>query len=151
MRYEFGIVTTAEEWEQYHFIRRTELFEGRPKAPVYDPNNADEYVAAHFPLLLKLDGNGIATTRLDLRGEGIAAVRLVAVIKSEQRRGHGRVLAARTEDFAREKGVTKLVVNAAADSVGYYQRIGFVPEIWDPTELTGWNANSVQMAKCLGV
>jgi GNAT superfamily N-acetyltransferase len=151
MRYEFGIVTTAEDWEQYHFIRRTELFEGRPKAPVYDPNNADEHLPGQFPLLLKWEGRGIGTTRLDLRGECIAAVRLVAVIRSEQRKGHGRVLAARTEEFAREKGVTKLVVNAAADAVGFYLRIGFVPEVWEPAELVGWNTDSVQMAKRLGV
>jgi GNAT superfamily N-acetyltransferase len=150
MNYELSIVTTPEEWELYHFIRRTELFEARDNAPVYDPNNADEFLPGHFPLLLKLNGTGIATTRLDLRGEGLAIVRLVAVIRSEQRKGHGRVLAARTEAFAREKGVTKLVVNAASDAVRFYQRIGFVAELWDPTELAGWNASSVQMAKCLG-
>jgi GNAT superfamily N-acetyltransferase len=150
MNYELSVVTTPEEWEQYHFIRRTELFEPRADAPVYDPNDADEFLPGRFPLLLKLNRRGIATTRLDLRGEDLAAVRLVAVIKSEQRRGHGRVLAARTEAFAREKGVTKLVVNAASDAVGFYLRIGFVPEAWDPAELVGWNANSVQMAKRLG-
>jgi N-acetylglutamate synthase-like GNAT family acetyltransferase len=149
MNYDLIVVTSPEEWERYHFIRRTELFEARGRFGVYDPKHADEFLPNHFPLLLKLDGQGIATTRLDIRDGDVAIVRLVAVVRSEQGRGHGRVLAARTEAFARDLGVAKLVVNAAANAVGFYQRLGFLPEPWDPSELVGWNADSVQMAKCL--
>jgi GNAT superfamily N-acetyltransferase len=149
MSHELVIVTTPEEWEAYHFIRRTELFEGRGRVGVYDTNHPDEYLPNHYPLLLTWHGKGIATTRLDLRSGGVAIVRLAAVTKSAQGQGHGRVLAARIEAFARGKGVSKLLVNAASGAVGFYQRIGFVREIWDPTELVGWNVDSVQMAKCL--
>ena len=133
----------------YHSIRRTELFEAHGRIGIYDRDHADERHPAHFPLLLHLDGIGIATTRLDLRDEGLAVVRLVAVTKSRQRQGHGRVLAALTEAFARRRRVIKLAVNAAFDAVGFYERIGFVRETWDPTELVGWNADSVQMTKSL--
>jgi N-acetylglutamate synthase-like GNAT family acetyltransferase len=149
MSYELAIVARAEDWEAYHSIRRVELFEARGRIGVYDPDRADERAPNHFPLLLKWNGMAIATTRLDLRESGLAIVRLVAVVKAEQRKGHGRALAARTEAFARDRGVTKLLVNAAATAVGFYERIGFVREGWDAAELVGWNADSVQMAKML--
>jgi len=147
--YELAVVTRAEDWDAYHSIRRVELFEARGRIGVYDPDHADDRAPNHFPLLLKWNGRGIATTRLDLRGSGLAIVRLVAVVKTEQRKGHGRALAARTEAFARDRGVTRLLVNAAADAVGFYERLGFVREGWDTVELVGWNADSVQMAKTL--
>ena len=149
MNYELIVVAAPPDWQVYHSIRRVELFEARGRIGVYDANRADERVPNHFPLLLKWNGRGIGTTRLDDRGGGVAILRLVAITGSEQRKGHGRVLAVRTEDFARARGVTKLMVNAAATAIGFYERIGFVRESWDAAELVGWNADSVQMAKFL--
>ena len=149
MGYELSVVVTEEDWSAYHAIRRAELFEARGRMGVYDPNHPDERRPNHFPLLLKRGGRGLATTRLDVRDDGIAIVRLVAVVRSEQHKGHGRALAMRTEAFARARGVRKLMVNAAATAVGFYERIGFVRETWDPAELVGPNADSVQMAKSL--
>ena len=149
MSYELVVVSRPQDWQAYHSIRRVELFEARGRIGVYDPDHADERAPGNFPLLLTWNGRGIATTRLDVRQSGLAVVRLVAVVKAEQRKGHGRVLAARTDAFARARGVTKLLVNAAPDAVGFYERIGFVPEPWNAAELVGWNADSVQMAKTL--
>jgi GNAT superfamily N-acetyltransferase len=149
MSYELVIARRPEDLETYHSIRRAELFEARGRGGIYDRDHADERHPDHIPLLLRLDGVGIATTRLDLRGDGLAVVRLVAVTKSLQRRGHGRVLAGLTETFARQRGVIRLTVNAAVDAVGFYERMGFAREAWDPTELAGWNADSVQMTKSL--
>jgi GNAT superfamily N-acetyltransferase len=148
MSYELAVVATLDEWEAYHSIRRIELFEARGRIGIYDPDHPDERAPDHLPLLLKWNSRPIATTRLDVR-DRLAVVRLVAVTNLEQRKGHGRALAASTEAFARGRGVTKLLVNAAADAVGFYERVGFVREIWDTGELAVLNAGSVQMAKSL--
>ena len=148
MSYELVIVSTQDDRDAYHHIRRTELFEARDRSN-YDPNYPDELVAGHFQLLLKWQGRGIGTTRFDLLGDNVAAVRLVAILREEQGRGHGRVLSQRTEDFARDRKVTKLVVNAAPLAVGFYERMGFARESWDPAELTGIAEDCVQMAKAL--
>ena len=100
-------------------------------------------------MLLKWEGRGIATTRLDLLGDKIAAIRLVAVLRSEQGKGHGRVLSERTADFARCRKVTKLVVNAAPLAVGFYESMGFVREVWNSAELSEIAADCVQMTKAL--
>jgi GNAT superfamily N-acetyltransferase len=149
MSYDLVVVSASEDFDIYHSIRRKELFEARGRIGVYDRDHPDEHSPGNVPLLLKFDGTGIATTRLDFRDEGVAVVRLVAVTEARQRQGHGRALIAMTEAYARQRGTIKLIVNAARDAVGFYERMGFVRESWDPTELVGWNADSVQMMKSL--
>ena len=148
MSYELALVSSAEDLARYHEIRRVELFEARGSS-AYDSNRPEERKPGHFQLLMKLNGVGIATTRFDLLGDGVAVIRLVAVTAVEQRKGHGRMLASLTEAFARQKSVSKLVVNAAPNAVQYYERMGFVRESWNPAELVGIAADNVQMAKYL--
>ena len=64
----------------------------------YNDKHSGEYVPANHPLLLKLDGRAIGTTRLDDFGNGTGVVRLVAIIADLQMRGHGRKLAELVEE-----------------------------------------------------
>ena len=147
--YTLAVVTGPDQWQRYHFIRSVELFEGRHGHATYDPDHPDERPADHYSLLLTWNGVGIATTRLDLLGNGAAAIRLVAVIKAEQGKGHGRALQTLVEDFARGKGVARLVVNAAPEALGFYERMGFTKDDWNPAELIGIASDCVQMTKTL--
>ncbi|HEY4487526.1 MAG TPA: GNAT family N-acetyltransferase [Candidatus Paceibacterota bacterium] len=149
---DYTLVSAPEntaDWETYHRIRREELFEARGRIGIYDANRAEEKFPNHFSLLFKYQGRAIGTTRLDVREDGTAIVRLVAIIKNEQRKGHGSELAKCVEEIARAKGVQKLLVNAVPDAVGYYEKLGYVRDDWDPNELTGISANSIQMSKVL--
>ena len=91
----------------------------------------------------------MGTTRLDMRPDGTAVIRLVAISKIGQGAGHGRVLVNMVEDFARQKGVKKFLVNADPNAAGYYEKLGFAREDWDPSELVGISSNSIQMSKML--
>jgi N-acetylglutamate synthase-like GNAT family acetyltransferase len=97
-------------------------------------------------LLLKFNGQEMGTTRLDVRDDESAFIRLVAVPKTEQGKGHGRILAEMVTNFARQKGVKKFLVNADPNAIGYYEKLGYAREDWDPSELVGISANSVQMS-----
>lgn len=145
MTYELVNVTTEDDWETYHRIRREELFEARGRQGVYDANHPDDTNPKHINFLLKQDGVGIATTRFDRLDERTAAIRLVAVTKLLQGKGVGRTLAEKTLRFAREQGVGMLVVNSAPTAVGFYERFGFQRESWGTDELVGISSQSVQM------
>lgn len=145
--YQLTVVENSDDWSAYHRIRREELFEARGRYGIYDSTHPDESLQNHFPLVLKYNGRAVATVRLDLREGDTAVLRLVAVTRSEQAKGHGRTLGKYIEAFARKKGVRKLVVNSAPDAVGYYERLGFSPRIWDVAELKGWLADAIQMTK----
>ena len=148
MRYDLVDVTSDDDWRNYHAIRRDVLWTARGRL-VYDEGHADEYASTNHPLLLKLDGVPIGTTRLDQRGRGIGVVRLVAIRAQSQRHGHGRQLARMVERRAQQLGLTMLYVNAVSDAVEFYRKSGWQIFSWDPAELTGTFAVCIQMQKHL--
>jgi len=146
MAYDLIQVSTLEEWDAYHRIRREELFEARGRSGLYDATHPDEHKVGNTPLLLKKNGLGVATTRFDKINEITAVIRLVAVTKSMQGTGLGRILMERTAFLARTRGYARIVVNAASSAIGFYKRVGFLEEIWDPAELPGNAIATTQMA-----
>jgi N-acetylglutamate synthase-like GNAT family acetyltransferase len=148
MTYKLTKVTADSDWREYHSLRRLVLWEARGRSR-YNERHPDEYLAANHPLLLKLDGRPIGTTRLDDLGDRRGVVRLVAIAADIQRRGHGRVLSALVEDYARRLGLKALLVNAAPEAVGYYEKMGWRACVWDEAELTGIASECKQMTKSL--
>lgn len=138
---------TEDEWRAFHDIRRVELFESRGRFGVYDPDHPDDRLPANLPLLLCLDGRPIGTVRLDDLGGGAGVVRLVAITRSEQSRGHGRIMQTMVEAVCRDRGIDTLHVNAAPTAVGYYEKTGWSPYVWDAAELVGIASDCVQMRK----
>ena len=148
LSYELVKVTAEGDWHQYHSLRRRVLWE-RKGLTNYDDTHADEYKAANHPLLLKLGERSIGTARLDDFGNATGAVRLVAIEPDLQRQGHGRTLADYVEDYARSLGITTLYVNAVPEAVGYYEKLGWKPDVWNEAELTGIASDCRQMSKRL--
>lgn len=149
MDYELVEVAEPEDWAAYHAIRRQELFEARGRHGIYDPNRRDERLPGMHHLLLKADGQPLATTRLDIRDNGTCVFRLVAVTASEQGKGHGRVLGRMVEDKARALGAHTAYVNAAPTALGYYEATGWRHYVWDAAELTSIASECIQMRKAL--
>lgn len=149
MGYQLVEVSTPEDWAAYHDIRRLELFEARGRFGIYDPNYPDEYSPDKHHYLLKLDGRPLGTTRLDIRDDGSAVFRLVAITAPEQGNGHGRVLSEMVQQQAEAFGARTLVVNAAKTALGYYEKTGWHRHIWDAEELVGMAADCIQMRKML--
>lgn len=149
MAYELIEVSQPEDWAAYHDIRRRELFEARGRHGIYNPNYPDEYSPEKHHYLLKHDGRPVGTTRLDIRGDGSAVFRLVAIAAQEQGKGHGRVLSQMAQQRAEGFGASTLVVNAARTAVGYYEKTGWHTYEWDPSELVDLAADCIQMRKLL--
>jgi GNAT superfamily N-acetyltransferase len=95
------------DWADFHAIRRVELFEARGRFGVYDDNHPHDRADFAHPFLLRKDGRALGAVRLDLFGEGRAAVRLVAITAAEQGRGHGRVMEAMVTEEARPWASTR--------------------------------------------
>lgn len=146
--YVLRLVETAADWRHLHDIRCAVLFTAGRHAVAYDENHPDDRAEGHLPYLLFFEGRPVGVARLDLRGD-VGVVRLVAIVTSQQGRGHGRALGALIEAEARRRDVTKLRLNAAANAVGFYEKTGWRRSAWDPAERAGIAADTVQMAKPL--
>lgn len=149
MSYSLVEVTDPLDWQDYHAIRRQELFEAKGRHGIYDPNRPDERLPDMHPFLLKLEGKPLGTTRLDIRSDGTCVFRLVAITAAEQGKGHGRVLGAMVEDRARDFGARIALVNAAPTAVGYYEATGWHRHVWDAAELVSIASDCIQMRKLL--
>ena len=143
-------VDSAKDWAAMHALRRAELFARGPDL-VYDENHPSNRQPGNTPLLLRFRGRVVGTVRLDLFGDGTACMRLVAIERAEQGKGHGRELARLFERLARDNGASRIVVNAHRDSIGYYDRLGFVREHWDEPsgERVGVAVGCVPMTKII--
>jgi GNAT superfamily N-acetyltransferase len=150
--YTLAPVTTPELWTALHDIRRAVLFAPGRHADgrAYDDNHPDDRSAENQPFVLLLDGRPVGTARLDVPRKGIGIVRLVAVVEAEHGKGHGRMLGNLIDAEARRRGIMRLYVNAAPSALGYYEKLGWAREVWNPSELTGIAIDCVQMSKALG-
>lgn len=115
---------------------------------VYDRAHPHDTNPSHLKFLLLRDGEPIGTTRLDPRGEG-GIVRLVGIVPDQQRQGHGSAMEGLLVEVARSRGMKRLWVNAARDAVGFYEKRGWSPLVWDEEELATFAKNCVQMTKPL--
>src|SRR5689334_1775948 len=130
------------EWRAFHDIRRQVLFENRGKID-YIENHPDDTKTGNYPLVLLFQGDIIGVVRIDVC-ESEAWLRRVAIREDLQRQGLGRVLLRLAENFALKKNCTGVRTNAAVESVGFYERFGYVRDAASPSP-----PNSVAMKKSL--
>ena len=149
MTYRLVDVENEADWHAYHAIRRSVLWEARGRSN-YDARHEGEYRPNRYPLLLKLAGRSIGTTRLDDFGGAVAAVRLVAIVSDAHRQGHGRKLMELVEDRALALAARHLVINSASDAVGFYEKFGWTRQVWSEDEIARSEAGIVQLIKNIG-
>lgn len=114
---------TAEEWEAYYDLRYRILREplGQPRGS--ERNDGDE-TGIHFALFE--EGSIKAIARLDANDSSAMQVRFVAVELTEQGKGFGKLIMEATEQAARELGMSKIVLHARENALGFYRNLGYV-------------------------
>ena len=95
---------SPDDWSAYHEIRRRAIFEAYFPQVAYQFDHPDEGKEGNFPLVLVEDDTVVGTVRIDLFDAVRAALRLVAIVPEQQRKGHGTALLRLAEDFARRHG-----------------------------------------------
>ena len=116
---------TESEWNTYHELRRTILFERRGRFGVYDAAHADEHAPGNHPFLFWCDGHPAGTIRIDITSAE-AIFRLVTIREDHQRRGLGRRMLSLAERFARSKQRALVHSHVNRSAIGFYERCGFV-------------------------
>lgn len=118
-------VSTPAQWNAFHKIRETILFEARGRFGVYDRNHPDDFNPENQPFLLLRSDQPVGVARLDRLGETRGGIRLVAIDAPMQRQGYGRILMAMVEACALNAGLVRLELNSAPEAVTFYQHLGW--------------------------
>lgn len=90
---------------------------------VFDPHPEERY---YYFLGAFQEDTITATLNLIDKGNGVLLLRQFAVHSSCQGQGVGRKLLEFAHNFAREKGYTRITLDARLPAVGFYQKAGYV-------------------------
>ena len=123
--YELRQLVSQSDWQAYHRIRRTELFERRGRVGVYNETHPDEHEANNRPFLLLFEGHYIGTVRLDYVPPDLGIIRLFAIDGPVQRLGHGRNFLSLLEGRAKSLGIATFEANSAPEAVGFWRQQSF--------------------------
>ena len=126
MRYLLKIVKpdSPNDWQAYHEIRKKVLWDERGLQS-YMYNHPDELKENNFPLLLFADTVPVGVIRVDLKKNGEAFFRKLAVTTTMQRKGYGTRLINAAELFAMEKGSVKVFAHVAINAIPFYKKMGY--------------------------
>jgi GNAT superfamily N-acetyltransferase len=127
---------STEEWSRYHDTRKRCIFEkynakGSEHYFEYNPAHPDERDPANHPMVFLLDGQVIGTIRIDIKPDGRAIFRLVAIDAPWQGQGLGSIMLVLAEDHAQACGSHTVCLNAVPEAYRFYARHGFSPARWD--------------------
>lgn len=123
-RYVLREAVSGADQDAYHSIRRSVLFDARGRTG-YDENYPEETKPNNLRLLLLCDDQPVCAFRLDRAANNIGIIRLMAVSRDKQRKGHGTAALTLLAEVAISLKLDAIEVGAAADAVSFYQRNGF--------------------------
>ena len=123
MEIQFVIPRTSEECEEYFHLRWKLL-----RAPWEQPPGSEKDVLEDqsFHLFVKLNDMPVAVGRLHFNTELEAQIRYMAVVPKQRKKGIGRMIVLRLEEEARQRKADSIVLNARENSIGFYQKMGFL-------------------------
>ena len=116
---------SAEEFKSYFNLRYRIL-----RAPWGEPEGSeiDEIENQCFHILVSNNKKAIGVGRLQFNSALEAQIRYMAVEKTYERNGIGRMIVDALEQEAMNKNISTIVLDAREPAVGFYQKLGYSME-----------------------
>lgn len=114
---------TPAEFEAYYDFRWRQL-----RAPWGMPRGSerDNLEDAALHIAARLDnGEIVGIGRLHRDDNGDAQIRYMATDEKLRGAGIGRAVVTHLERAARERGLTRVIINARENAIGFYERLGY--------------------------
>ncbi len=122
-------VTHIQEWEDYHRIRKTEIFD--PIGVVYDPHHPSITAngAYHFILCHGIEVRTVA--HIEFLSESDAALRSLATDAKFQRQGYGAEMMFLLEKWLKRQNIKVLKMHSRLSAEPFYRKLGFAEMPFD--------------------
>ena len=120
-------VHATEEWQKagVHYIRIQAMCVGfgiSPEGEFHDDKPDSDYILVHE------DGFPVSTCRVRVDEEGIGHVERVATLEEYRGKHYGALGIKAAEEFLKEKGVSKVLINSREKALGFYEKLGYTPD-----------------------
>ncbi|WP_064092290.1 GNAT family N-acetyltransferase [Rossellomorea aquimaris] len=115
------IATTENQIQAVFSVRKT-VFVDEQQVPLEEEIDSFENDSTHFVLYDGKRPSGAGRFRIV---DGIGKVERICVLKSLRGKGAGREIMLAIEDYAREKGLSSLKLNAQTYAIPFYEGLGY--------------------------
>ena len=122
MRIEIRSPKTDKEWVEYYDLRYRVLREPWNQ-PIGSERNEGDASEQHFALYSDL--NLIAVGRLDQCEEKKRQIRFMAVEKSAQGSGYGKMLMIEMEKYCCNDKVNEIILHARESAIPFYEKLSY--------------------------
>ncbi|MDG1330695.1 MAG: GNAT family N-acetyltransferase [Crocinitomicaceae bacterium] len=121
---------TEVEWDNYFDLRYRIL-----RAPLDQPRGSEKNDGDKAGIHFALYENSVlkAIARMDKADKNVAQVRFVAVEENSRGKGYGKAIMRATEEAAKDRGDTLMVLQARDYAVDFYLRLDY--ELVEKTHL----------------
>jgi predicted GNAT family N-acyltransferase len=102
---------------------RKKVFVEEQRVPEEEEVDQFEQEAIHF--VLYDSEKPIGAGRFRMLADGIGKIERICVLQDYRNRGAGRLIMESIEQFAKEKGVPKVKLNAQTHAESFYQKLGY--------------------------
>lgn len=125
-----------KEWQLagVHYVRAEAMCNGfgvSLEMEFGEDKAGDEYI-------LVLDGiHPVSTCRLHQMDDTTGKIERVATLEQYRGQHYGAAAIQAAEEWFAERGVKKIFINSRTEAVGFYEKLGYVP---DPAKITGSGA-----------
>lgn len=120
-------IRVKEGWQRagVHYVRTQAMclgFQIPLKGEFCEDNPEDEYI-------LVMDGIvPVSTCRLHYIDKETGQIERVATLEEYRGKHYGREAILEAEKWMREKGVKEIIINSREDALGFYEKLGYVPD-----------------------
>jgi predicted GNAT family N-acyltransferase len=115
------LVTNEKELEDAFYVRKIVFIEEQ-NVPAEEEIDQYESEAQHFVLYDNNEPIGAGRFRML---DGLGKVERICVLKGKRKSGAGKAIMEGIEQYAIEKGITKLKLNAQTHAIPFYTNLGY--------------------------
>lgn len=134
------------EWDHYHRIRRTLIFE--PMGVIYDPHHPTLTNAHHHHFLLLQGITPVGVAHIEKLSPNTYALRPFAIDIVYQNKGWGSYFLTYIEEWLQRHGTQVLKLHANPQAVDFYTRLGYQPMNFEENK-TPLSIDTIDMGKYL--
>lgn len=129
-------IRAEKEWQRagVHYVRTVVACEELGVPIRYE--FADDTPDSRYVLVMEGE-QPVATCRVHILDQAVGKIERVDTIEQYRHKGYAKAAVLEAENWMREEGIKRVVINSREEAVGFYERIGYTVDESMPKEVMG--------------